>query len=91
MIDVSTAYTKIRKRHPLSYVTQCAEFPKFYLFMMRPYRVGPNEPYYTGTQFDAVDKTTGRIFLYNITEDPAAYKAAKWIEVDNIMNRKVKG
>lgn len=39
---------------------------------------------------DAVDKKTGRIFIYDITEDYDAYKKAKVVKVETIFDKKIK-
>lgn len=49
----------------------------FYLIPLVP--KGTKETYYTGRIFDAVDKSTGKIFEYDITKDVDKYLNAKRI------------
>ena len=46
--------------------------------------VADDGDYFTGTVFDAIDKKTGRIFEYDITDDSDAYEKAKPVSVDTI-------
>lgn len=55
--------------------SKCLEFKDFYLFNFAK----PGEM--TGTEFPAVKKSTGEIFLYNVTENPSAFDNAKEVRI----------
>lgn len=53
------------------------DFESFYLFSIAPFYIKDEESYDTGTVFTAVDKETGRVFDYDITNDLNSYFNAK--------------
>lgn len=57
------------------------DFGKFYLFSTAPKGISKNQRYATGTIFTAVDKETGRVYNYDITEDVDAYLNATVLKV----------
>lgn len=50
---------------------------------------GSDEEYLTGAVLNAIDKKTGRTFLYDLTSDIDAYYNATSIEVDTIWDHKI--
>lgn len=57
------------------------DFGRFYLFAFAPPGFPPGEPCSIGTMFTAVDKSSGRKYLYDITSDLDAYENAKVIKI----------
>lgn len=82
------AFKKIVKANynssPFMKCRACLDFGAFYVFCIAPMDVADDGDYFTGTVFDAIDKKTGRIFEYDITDDSDAYDMAKPVSVDTI-------
>ncbi len=57
------------------------DFGSFYLFSTAPRSIPRSQKYETGTIFTAVDKKTGRVYDYDITEDVDAYLNATVLKV----------
>lgn len=89
MLNSREAYKKIRKRRPFSRVHSCLEFDNFFAFSIAPFYISDKEQYLTGPFFTAVDKRTGKIYPYNILDNPEAYEKAKSIKIDTIFDEKV--
>lgn len=83
------AYKLLCKSYPLSKVRGCLDYGKFYVFSLAPMDVPDDKRYYTGTIFPAVDKKTGRIFEYDITNDISAYNRAKTVKVKTIFDETI--
>lgn len=82
------AYMKLYPDHILDKVDLCLDFGSFFVFFFRPMRLGPDERYCTGAMFDAVRKSDGKTFLYDITSDYDAYKNAKEVPIETVFQRK---
>lgn len=80
MISANSAIRMMEYLKPEEKVTNVLEFPSFYLFMLRPKEIDNMSPYYTGTVFDAIQKSDGKWFQYDITSDIDAYLNAKEIK-----------
>lgn len=84
------AYDILCKKYgQLQQVIGCLDYGNFYIFSLAPMDVTVDGTYYTGTQFDAVDKKTGRTFVYDITSDLDAYERAKPVEVETVYDMKL--
>lgn len=80
------AFEIIRKRKPLVKVRGCLDYGTFYAFCLAPIYVNDNEEYFTGTVMDAVDKKTGRVFMYDISSDIDAYERAKNVDISDVFD-----
>lgn len=83
------AFAIIEKEYPLCKLRSCLDFGTFFVFSITPMYVKDDDTYYSGTEFDAIDKRTGRHFFYDITSDFAAYQKAKEIPIDTLWNTNV--
>lgn len=89
MLDVKRAYKIAKAGYILPRVLSCLDFKSFYLFSFAPEFVNINNGYLTGTIFDAVDKNTGKKFLYDISTDIEAYENAKTVEIETFLDEKI--
>lgn len=80
MIGRKEAEQKALEHDGMNVVLSCWEFSDKFVFNTAPAKPIKNQTYDTGTIFTAVDKTTGRVFEYDITSDPDAFLAACGIE-----------
>lgn len=80
------AFDIIRKQKPLVKVRGCLDYGTFYVFCLAPIYVNDDEEYSTGTVMDAVDKKTGRVFMYDISSDIDAYERAKTVNVSDVLD-----
>lgn len=77
MIDFKTACEKVILNEGIpSKVHTAWDFGNFFLFSLAPMDVKEAERYDTGTVFTAVDKSSGRLFEYDITSDLDAFENA---------------
>lgn len=89
MLDVQQSYEKIISRYPLSRVSKCLDFGNFFVFFIRPFEIPIKKQYFSGTVFPAVNKKTGAIYNYDITDNVALYERAKSIDVEQIWDLKI--
>lgn len=89
MITVEQAYKKVIKEDPMSKLSMCLDFGKFWVFFLRPFYMSDDEEYLTGTSFPAVKKDSGELFDYDLTENVNAYENAKEVEVNTIWDTKL--
>lgn len=83
------AYQILSKEYPAEAVRVCLDFGNFFLFSLVPFYIDSRETYYAGTIMDAVDKETGRIYKYDITDDVDAYLNARSIEIKTFLDQKI--
>lgn len=89
MVSVNSAYEIAKQKYQVSKLLSCLDFGSFYLFSFAPLFENTNEGYLTGTTFDAVDKTTGVLYEYDISSDIDAFDRAKEIKVETFLDIKV--
>lgn len=87
MISLKNAIRIIKREYPEYRISSCLDYDNFYLFIVAPLLF--TEPIVNGHVFDAVDKKTGKLFQYDILDNPDAFLNAKEIEVNDVLNRKV--
>lgn len=75
----------IAKIYPRAIIKGCLEYPGFYLYMIGS--VVDNGPSATGHVFDAVDKKTGKHFLYDILDNPEGFRKAKKINIKTVLDK----
>lgn len=80
------AYEKLQIGKMPMQVMDCLDFGDFYAFALAPINVKKDSKYCIGTVLDAVDKKTGNVFSYDITDDPDAFRAAKRLSVKSIVD-----
>lgn len=83
------AYKILSKEYPLMKVRSCLDFGTFFVFCLAPLDVKETDEYMTGTCMEAVDKKTGKVFIYDITSDFDAYERAKEIKVKTIFDERI--
>lgn len=88
MLNAKEAYEIVRKEYPDSILSSCLDFGKFYVFFVRPFYTS-NETYYTGTVFDAVSKSDGNLFKYDITSDIDAYERSIEVKINTVYDLKI--
>ena len=81
MISYSQAAEKAKTADGNPVIHTAWDFGKFYLFSTAPKGVSKTDRYETGTIFTAVDKASGRVYDYDITEDVNAYLNATVLTV----------
>lgn len=90
MLSPEEAYEIAKQEHEFPKLLSCLDFGNFYLFSFAPLLMNTSDGYLTGTTFDAVDKKTGKYFLYDISENMELYEKAKEIkiktELDEVVN-----
>lgn len=86
MLNPEEAYKIAKQQHNFSKLLSCLDFGIFYLFSFAPLLENTNDGYLTGTTFDAVDKKTGKYFLYDITNDLSLYDKAKEIKINTVLD-----
>lgn len=86
---VEEAYKILSKEYPTMRVRSCLDFGSFFAFCLAPINVKDTDDYMTGTCLDAVDKKTGRTFIYDITSNFDAYERAKEIKVKTIYDKPI--
>lgn len=70
MIDFKKACELALKEEGIpSTIYTAWDFGDFFLFSLAPYKTPSNIRYETGTVFTAVDKSTGRVYDYDLTSD----------------------
>lgn len=89
-MTATEAYSILCKKYSLMRVRACLDFGGFFAFCLAPLYVKDNDAYDVGTCMEAVDKKTGRIFIYDITSDVDAYHKAKPMDVNTIFDMKLK-
>lgn len=89
MITVNEAYDIAKQKYDFARLMCSLEFDSFYLFSFAPLFMDTTTGYYTGTEFDAVDKKDGRTFLYDITSDPDAFEKAKPIQIKTFLDERI--
>lgn len=88
-MTVQEAYKKVKKKHPFKYGRGCKDYGDFFVFFLAPITIAPNEPYYTGTVYPAVDKKTGRVYDFDISDDPDAFHEATDLKPETFMDKKL--
>lgn len=88
-MTANEAYKILSKKHPMMKVRSCLDFGSFFAFCLAPLNVKDTDEYMTGTCMEAVDKKTGRVFIYDITSDLDAYEQAKEVKVTTIFDEYV--
>lgn len=83
------AYKILSIEHPMMRIRSCLDFGSFFAFCLAPINVKDTDEYMIGTCMDAVDKKTGRTFIYDITTDYQAYEKAKEVKVKTIYNKSI--
>ena len=73
----------------MSSCRKCVDFGGFYIFHLEPVERDGEDAFLTGTVFPRVDKDTGRVSEYDITEDVDAYLEAKPVEVEDFWDMRV--
>ena len=89
MITAKDGYNKIKKSHILDELTDCLDFGSFYVYFFKPLDMKDDEANLSGTFFDAIDKKSGRHFMYDLTSDYDAFENAKKIKIDDVYIRKL--
>lgn len=89
MMTPEEAYVKLTNGNLLMKVRSCLDFGTFYAFSLAPLNVKDDDDYCSGTVFDAVDKETGRVFTYDITDSPDAFFNAERLNVDTFLDMPV--
>lgn len=87
MKTVDECYALARKENVGMKLSICLDFGDFYGFTFRPYSISDNQQYLSGPFITAVDKTTGEVSYYNITDDANLYLNAKEVVVETIMDK----
>ena len=82
------AYACLCKEMPLSKISKCLDFGKFYGFFVIPADVNLDDEYLSGPYVVAIDKKTKKVSYYDITSDPKLYMNAKTCQVDTVWNRR---
>lgn len=80
------AYKILSKEYPMMKVRSCLDFESFFAFCLAPLNIKDSDEYMTGTCMEAVDKKTGKVFIYDFTSDFDAYERAKEIKVKTIFD-----
>ena len=80
------AYKILSKEYPLMRVRTCLDFGSFFAFCLAPLYVSNSDNYEVGTCLEAVDKKTGKVFIYDILSDVDAYENAKEVIVKTIFD-----
>lgn len=62
------------------YVYSASDFGDFYGFVLAPFYINKDEPYYTGTCVIAVDKDTGSVSDYDMLSDMEMFDNAIRVE-----------
>lgn len=77
------AYALLKKAYPgkVAHEGKCCDFGKFYAFFMVDKSAEDSENLVTGIYADAVDKKTGKVFMYDVTSDVSALSKAKGIQL----------
>lgn len=88
-MTATDAYNILCKEHHLMKIRTCLDFGGFFAFFLAPLYVEDSEDYMTGTCMEAVDKKTGRTFVYDILTDIDAYHEAKPVNVNTIFNTRI--
>lgn len=83
------AYSILSKDYPAHKVLGCLDFGDFFVFSLCPLDKVSNETYYTGTVMDAVDKKTGKVFKYDLTDDIEAYQNAEEVDIKDVFSQKI--
>lgn len=83
------AYKILSKDFPAMKVRSCLDFGSFFAFCLAPLYVSDDEDYMTGTCLDAVDKSNGRVFVYDITSNAEAYLNVKEVDIKTIYDENV--
>lgn len=83
------AYRILSKEYPAEAIRVCLDFGEFFLFSLAPFYINSGETYYSGTVMDAVDKKTGEIYKYDITDDVDAYLNSKPVEIKTFLDQKI--
>lgn len=89
MISEEIAYESVKRKYEVSRLLCCLDFGTFYLFLFAPLFLNVHEGYLTGVTFDAVDKQTGKIFEYDISNDLDAFEKANEIKIKTFLDKKV--
>lgn len=89
MLDIKEAYNLAKGRYDLPKLLQCLEFDSFYLFSFAPLLLNESNGYFTGTEFDAIDKDTGKHFYYDISSDIDAFERAKPIKIKTFIDEEI--
>lgn len=83
MINQDEAYLIVKNNHPGEILSSCLDFKSFYLFIFRSIESKSDEEVFSGTEFDAVDKKTNKVFRYDITSDPDAFFNSEEVKVND--------
>lgn len=77
------AYALLKKAYPgkVAHGGRCCDFGKFYAFFMVDKSAENSENLITGIFADAVDKKTGKVFIYDVTSNVPALNKAKGIQL----------
>lgn len=78
-------YKIIKKKYPLGKLAQCLDFGDFYVYIFSP--IMSEDPVISGYIFDAVEKRSGKPFLYNLTDDVEAYYNSTEIKIEDVMDK----
>lgn len=81
-MTVNDAYSVLKKEHPLDQVTMCLDYGDFFVFSFAPLYFG-DSMCATGTVFEAVNKSDGSVFMYNILEDLESFLNAERVMPTN--------
>lgn len=88
-MTANEAYNILSKKKPLMRVRSCLDFGNFFAFFLAPLSISDDESYMAGTCMDAIDKKTGRTFIYDITTDYDAYERATPVKVKTIYDKPI--
>ena len=90
MITAKDGYNKVKKSHILDELTDCLDFGSFYVYFFKPLDMKDDGTNLSGTFFDAIDKKSGRHFMYDLTSDYDAFENAKKVRVSDIYHDNLK-
>lgn len=87
MISFDEACNSIKKKHSSETIRNCLDFGTFFLFVLCPYYA--EQSYLSGTEFPAIDKKTGKEFIYDVSSDIEAYEKAKTVPIKTVWDQKI--
>ncbi len=90
MTTAQDGYLKIVNKHPLEKIDVCLDMGSFWLYMFRPIGMEDGETNLCGTMFDAVRKSDGKCYLYDILSKPHAFRKAKKVEIKDLYDSVIK-
>lgn len=86
MLTAEECYKIASKELKVNKVRGCKDLGKFYIFSLAPINISDDDDYVTGTTFDAVDKQTGRLFIFDVMSNISLFEKGKSVKIKGILD-----